>query len=213
MNAIDLSADVGLVAVALVTLNLAIGLLIAVRYSPWRYWPHRRFNIFQVHNWTGYSVLGASVLASRSAAILAERAIPSARRDLSGALAQPAAREHDRSDRAVLHHGGPDHFLFPSATWPATVEIAPLRDLRSSHRAFLAQPVHRPEPEKHAPRPAGWREGVRRDLLRAHRGIRSFALAVRCAQGPSTRKITAESRDGRKTPAAAAEGIDLSEPL
>ncbi len=62
MHAIDLSADVGLVAVALVTLNLAIGLLIAVRYSPWRYWPQRRFNIFQVHNWTGYSVLGASVL-------------------------------------------------------------------------------------------------------------------------------------------------------
>lgn len=62
MNAIDLSADVGLVAVGLVTLNLALGLLIAVRYSPWRYWPHRRFNIFRIHNWTGYSVLAASIL-------------------------------------------------------------------------------------------------------------------------------------------------------
>jgi hypothetical protein len=36
MNAIDLSADIGLLAVGLVTLNLAVGLLIAVRYSPWR---------------------------------------------------------------------------------------------------------------------------------------------------------------------------------
>jgi methionine sulfoxide reductase heme-binding subunit len=62
MSAIDLSADVGLIAVGLVTLNLAVGLLIAVRYSPWRYWPHRRFNIFALHNWTGYGVLAASVL-------------------------------------------------------------------------------------------------------------------------------------------------------
>jgi methionine sulfoxide reductase heme-binding subunit len=62
MNAIDLSADVGLVAVGLVTLNLAVGLLIAVRYSPWRYWPHRRFNIFRIHNWTGYGVLAACIL-------------------------------------------------------------------------------------------------------------------------------------------------------
>lgn len=62
MNAIDLSADVGLVAVGLVTVNLAIGFLIAIRYSPWRYWPHRRFNIFRIHNWSGYAVLGVSLL-------------------------------------------------------------------------------------------------------------------------------------------------------
>ena len=62
MNAIDLSADVGLVAVGLVTLNLGLGLLMAVRYSPWRYWPHRRFNYFRIHNWTGYGVLGTAVL-------------------------------------------------------------------------------------------------------------------------------------------------------
>jgi predicted ferric reductase len=62
VNAIDLSADVGLVAVGLATLNLGIGMLIAFRYSPWRYWPHRRFNIFALHNWTGYGVLSASVL-------------------------------------------------------------------------------------------------------------------------------------------------------
>jgi hypothetical protein len=53
MNAVDLSSDVGLVAVELVTVNLSVGLLLAVRYSPWRYWPHRRFNIFRMYNWTG----------------------------------------------------------------------------------------------------------------------------------------------------------------
>jgi predicted ferric reductase len=62
MTAIDLSADIGLVAVGLVTLNLALGFLIAMRYSPWRYWPHRRFNIFRIHNWSGYGVLAACIL-------------------------------------------------------------------------------------------------------------------------------------------------------
>jgi methionine sulfoxide reductase heme-binding subunit len=62
ISAIDLSADVGLVAVGLATLNLCLGLLIAVRYSPWKYWPHRRFNIFRLHNWTGYLTLGVSIL-------------------------------------------------------------------------------------------------------------------------------------------------------
>jgi predicted ferric reductase len=57
MTALDLSADIGLVAVGLATLNLLIGSLIAMRYSPWRYWPHHRFNIFRIHNWTGYLLL------------------------------------------------------------------------------------------------------------------------------------------------------------
>jgi predicted ferric reductase len=62
MTAIDLSADIGLVAVGLATLNLVIGALIAMRYSPWRYWPHHRFNIFRIHNLTGYTLLGACIL-------------------------------------------------------------------------------------------------------------------------------------------------------
>jgi predicted ferric reductase len=62
MTAIDLSADIGLVAVGLATLNLLIGSLIAMRYSPWRYWPHHRFNIFAIHNWTGYALLATCVL-------------------------------------------------------------------------------------------------------------------------------------------------------
>ncbi len=61
MTALDLSADVGLVAVFLATANICLGLLIAVRYSPRRIWPHRRINIFALHNWTAY-VLMASVL-------------------------------------------------------------------------------------------------------------------------------------------------------
>ena len=62
MTAIDLSSDVGLVAVGLATLNLLIGSLIAIRYSPWRCWPHHRFNIFRLHTWTGYALLSACIV-------------------------------------------------------------------------------------------------------------------------------------------------------
>ncbi len=62
MNAIDLCAYVGLAAVFLVTVNVSIGLLIAVRYSPVRYWPYHQFNIFRLHYWTGGLALAASMI-------------------------------------------------------------------------------------------------------------------------------------------------------
>jgi predicted ferric reductase len=62
MNATDLSADVGLVAVAIVTTNLLVGCLMAMRYSPWRCWPRRRFDIFRLHRWTGYASLALVIL-------------------------------------------------------------------------------------------------------------------------------------------------------
>ncbi len=46
----------------LATANILLGLLIAVRYSPVRFWPHRRFSIFALHNWTGYTLLIAVVV-------------------------------------------------------------------------------------------------------------------------------------------------------
>jgi len=55
-------ADVGLVAMFLAAANMLLGLLISVRYSPVRFWPHRRFNIFALHNWTGYALLAAVIL-------------------------------------------------------------------------------------------------------------------------------------------------------
>ncbi|HKS80784.1 MAG TPA: ferric reductase-like transmembrane domain-containing protein [Candidatus Acidoferrales bacterium] len=62
MNALDLSADIGLVAVGLATANLLLGLLLALRYSPVRQWPHRRINYFRLHNWTGYLAMAAVIL-------------------------------------------------------------------------------------------------------------------------------------------------------
>lgn len=62
MTAIDLSGNLGLVALALLTVNILLGLLISVRYDPIRSWPHKYFDVFQFHNWTGYIALAASAL-------------------------------------------------------------------------------------------------------------------------------------------------------
>ena len=62
LTVLDLSAYVGLVAVGAVTVNMLLGTLMAFRYSPHRSWPHRRFNYFRLHNWSGYIALSVSVL-------------------------------------------------------------------------------------------------------------------------------------------------------
>jgi predicted ferric reductase len=57
ITVLDLCAYVGLVAVGAVTINMLLGTLMVFRYSPVRSWPHRRFNYFRLHNWTGYLAL------------------------------------------------------------------------------------------------------------------------------------------------------------
>jgi len=54
---LDLCAYLGLIAVGAVTANMLLGTLMVFRYSPVRSWPHRRFNYFRLHNWTGYIAL------------------------------------------------------------------------------------------------------------------------------------------------------------
>src|SRR5208282_3783644 len=62
LTVLDLSAYLGLTAVAAITLNILLGTMMAFRYSPVRNWPHRRFNYFRLHNWTGYIALTVSIL-------------------------------------------------------------------------------------------------------------------------------------------------------
>lgn len=54
MTLLDLCSYLGLGAVGAVTVNLLIGMLLSLRYSPIRLWPHRRFNLFALHQWTAY---------------------------------------------------------------------------------------------------------------------------------------------------------------
>jgi len=62
MTILDVCAYLGLAAVGTATANMLLGLLIALRYSPVRLWPHRHINIFRLHNWTAYLVLLLIVL-------------------------------------------------------------------------------------------------------------------------------------------------------
>jgi predicted ferric reductase len=57
LTVLDLSAYLGLVAVGAITINMLLGVMMAFNYSPVRNWPHRRFNYFRLHNWTGYIAL------------------------------------------------------------------------------------------------------------------------------------------------------------
>jgi DMSO/TMAO reductase YedYZ heme-binding membrane subunit len=60
MSAIDLASYAGLAAMTLLTVNLMLGLLMAVKYNPVREWPHRRISTFQLHNWTAYTALAVA---------------------------------------------------------------------------------------------------------------------------------------------------------
>lgn len=61
MTLLDLCAYLGLGAAGAATLNLLIGLLIALRYSPLRQWPHLRLNVFAVHQWTAYATVALTL--------------------------------------------------------------------------------------------------------------------------------------------------------
>lgn len=54
MSLLDLCSYLGLGAVGAITVNLLLGMLISLRYSPLRLWPHRRINLFVLHRWTAY---------------------------------------------------------------------------------------------------------------------------------------------------------------
>ena len=62
MTILDLCAYLGLGAAGTATLNLWLGLLMSLRYSPVERWPHRRINLFALHQWTAYLTV-ALVLA------------------------------------------------------------------------------------------------------------------------------------------------------
>ena len=57
MSLLDLCSYLGLCATGLITANLLLGMLLSLRYSPVRLWPHRRINLFSVHRWTAYGAV------------------------------------------------------------------------------------------------------------------------------------------------------------
>jgi predicted ferric reductase len=54
LTLLDLCSYLGLAAAGFATLTLWLGLLIALRYSPLRRWPHHHIDIFALHRWSAY---------------------------------------------------------------------------------------------------------------------------------------------------------------
>ncbi len=61
LTVLDLCSYLGLGAVGAATLTLWLGLLIALRYSPVRHWPHRHVNLFALHQWTAYATVALTL--------------------------------------------------------------------------------------------------------------------------------------------------------
>jgi len=61
MTLLDLCSYLGLGAVGAVTVNLLLGMLMALRYSPRRNWPHRSINLFSWHQWTAYIAIALTL--------------------------------------------------------------------------------------------------------------------------------------------------------
>jgi predicted ferric reductase len=61
MTLLDLCSYLGLGAVGAATVNLLIGLLMSMRYSPMRNWPHLRLNLFAMHQWTAYCAVALTL--------------------------------------------------------------------------------------------------------------------------------------------------------
>ena len=57
MTLLDLCSYLGLGAAGGAALNLLLGLLISLRYSPLRHWPHLKLNLFAFHQWTAYATV------------------------------------------------------------------------------------------------------------------------------------------------------------
>ena len=54
ISLLDLCSYLGLGAVGAASVNLLLGMLMSLRYSPVRQWPHRKVNLFALHQWTAY---------------------------------------------------------------------------------------------------------------------------------------------------------------
>lgn len=61
MTALDLCSYLGLGATGAVALNLLLGMMMSLRYSPTRHWPHHHINVFGLHQWTAYAAVALTL--------------------------------------------------------------------------------------------------------------------------------------------------------
>ena len=159
MTALDFSADIGLLAVFLGTTNICLGQLIAVRYSPWRLWPHRRINIFVVHNWTAYLLITSVLIhplillfSTNSRWRLLDAAFP--------VRSGSTDREYDRRGRCVPNRGSPTHLMLSASARPSPVEAVSLPHLCGGYLFLHSRYSCGPQFEGEPNRSSGWRKSI-----------------------------------------------------
>lgn len=61
ISLLDLCSYLGLGAVGAASINLLLGMLISLRYSPLQRWPRRRVSLFELHQWTAYITIALTL--------------------------------------------------------------------------------------------------------------------------------------------------------
>jgi hypothetical protein len=117
MTLLDLCSYLGLGAVGAVTVNLLLGMLMSLRYSPMRHWPHRHINLFVLHQWTAY----IAVFSPNSTAVFAHSPLRMDGCAVAHSLVSAAEAEPGWRRRPLSHRAGTGFFFTPSTDWPATM--------------------------------------------------------------------------------------------
>jgi hypothetical protein len=179
ITVLDLSAYVGLTAVGTITINMLLGTLMAFRYSPVRQWPHRRVNYFRLHNISGYVALSLAVL--HPLVLLFDKTAKFRVLDLLYPVHSPSQPFENTIGAVALYVVAIVVVTsYLRAPRPPSLEIFSLHGLHRRRRSLLAQPLHRPRPEKFPHRLVRRRQTLRRSLpLNHHRDGRS-AMAPLC---------------------------------
>ena len=160
MTAIDLSSYAGLTAMVLLTINILLGLLISVRYSPVRSWPHRRIPVFDIHNWTAYIAL--ALVGLHPTILLFSATAKFKWLDILWPLGSPGQRLYNcfGALRVLSSAGCSDHFLSATADRTSAVETAALPGLWRGGICVRARDADRSELEESAHGFPGWGKSV-----------------------------------------------------
>lgn len=59
---VDITAYLGLFTIALLTINIILGILVSIQFDAKKFWPYKNIQFFNLHNWTGYAALFVALL-------------------------------------------------------------------------------------------------------------------------------------------------------
>jgi hypothetical protein len=194
-SAIDLSSFAGLTAMALLAINLLLGLLVTTNYNPRQHWPHRKIPIFKIHNWNAY--LAIAVVCLHPVILLFSKTAGFHARDVLWPLHSPGQRLYNCMGAAAFYAIAlvvVTSYFRPrlgSRPW----EEAALLRLPGRRTALRPRHVDRPQPQESAHRFSGRRKGVRGKLLCS--GSCGVRMAVALRQGtPTSLRRETQDREG-----------------